>query len=205
MQIACPSCGAETVLRNPASISYVCEYCDTTMMLVDRQWTNTGRKSRLSQGFSRFYVGAVGTLQAKSFEVLGRVRYSFGDGFWDEWYLIFEDASTSWMTEDNHEFCIQSEVQQADINPNLFQVGDLLHIQEVQIQILEVGFAKCLGVEGELPANILPNEEYAYADGSSLDGKIAVGFEFDDEQPTIFMGKWIAPQEITMHDDSLDW
>lgn len=198
MLVSCSSCGAEVRLWNPASISVTCEFCDTISLLVDANWTDSGHQSRLSQGFSKLYVGCAFRMKDRDFQVLGRVRYSFGRGFWDEWYVLEDTGECHWVTEDDHEFALQQKI---DTPVELaqqrgFEVGQQISILNVPCQILEVGRACCLGIEGELPRNIVPDEEYAYADGSSLDGKYTVGFEFDENTPTLFWGEWLSPTDI---------
>lgn len=198
MLVACPSCGAEVRLWNPASLSVTCAFCDTISLLVDANWTDSGRQSRLSQGFSKLYVGCAFRLKDRSFQVLGRVRYSFGRGFWDEWYVQEDTGECHWITEDDHEFALQQQIDTPSELQHIegLNIGQQLFILSIPCQILEVGQASCLGIEGELPRNILPNEHYAYADGSSLDGKYTVGFEFDDDAPTVFWGEWVSPTDI---------
>ncbi len=200
MLVQCAQCGAEQKVVNPAALSMQCVYCDAVLMLVDSNWVDSGRKSRLSQGFSRLYRGAVCSIGAVEYQVVGRVRYSFGHGFWDEWYALTDTGEGSWITEDNHEFAVQQRVDghQLDSDPRSLALGEELSIDGRVYRILEKGTATCLGLEGELPKGILPDEEYAYADGGSLDGVYALGIEYDDDQPTVFIGKWVRPKDITV-------
>lgn len=198
MQVQCPSCGAEQRLVNPGAVSVQCSYCDAIMMLVERDWKPTGKKSRLSQGFSRLYCGALCTINKQEYRVVGRVRYSYGKGFWDEWYALTETGVGKWITEDDHEFSIQTEVESVNISSTIHKlsIGDEIVIDEQTYRILEIGEAVCLGLEGELPKGILPDERYRYADGGSLDGTYSLGIEYDDTTPTIFVGPWIQAKDI---------
>jgi hypothetical protein len=74
-------------------------------------------------------------------------------------------------------------------------------------QILEKGIAICLGIEGEIPKEIVPKEEYQYVDGSSFDGQYSFGLEYDNDngQPTLFIGRWIDSSELKLDDESLEW
>ena len=74
-------------------------------------------------------------------------------------------------------------------------IGDEVVIGDHTYPILESGEAVCLGLEGELPKGSLPDETYRYADGGSLDGTHALGVEYDDTPPTIFVGSWISRQK----------
>jgi len=109
--ISCPSCGAAHDLVNPGIIMFSCEYCGTAVYWDEEQIKSAGTQAVLPEGFSRLYRGATGSLQQKRFVVMGRVRYSFGHGFWDEWYLDCADGKTRWLTEDNHEFSWQGRIE----------------------------------------------------------------------------------------------
>ena len=202
MVIQCASCGAESRIVNPASVSVTCEYCGTISLLVDETWTDSGKESRLSQGFSKLYRGAVCQIGGRNFQVLGRVRYSFGRGFWDEWFVQEDTGERHWITEDDHDFALQQRVDTpASLNNvHALSVGDQLEVSGVVCQISEIGYADCLGIEGELPQNILPNERYVYADGTSLDGQYTVGVEFDETVPTVYWGKWVPAKDIVCHE-----
>lgn len=200
MNIQCATCGAEQQVVNPAAISVQCPYCDSISMLVDASWQPTGKKSRLSQGFSRLYCGALCTIQGDEYRIVGRVRYSYGNGFWDEWYALDDTGRGTWITEDDHEFSIQRLVSTDKVATSVqsLAIGDEVMIESITYRILERGTAVCLGIEGELPKGILPDETYAYADGSSLDGRFALGIEYDDTPPTIFVGEWVEAKTIAV-------
>lgn len=198
MKIQCGTCGAEQTVLNPVAVSVQCSYCDAISLLVDKEWTSTGQKSRLSQGFSRLYRGAFCRIEGVEYHIIGRVQYSFGRGFWDEWFALTDTGQGVWITEDDHTFAVQQHLESMDITNRQGKVSihDEVTIEGRTYRITETGSAVCLGLEGELPKEILPNEQYAYADGTSLDGDYALGIEYDDEPPTVFIGRWIHPREI---------
>lgn len=198
MNIQCPSCGAESKIWNPASISATCHYCDTVMLLVDQTWTNSGQQSRLSQGFS----SCIGVPCVKFTIVPFRYWVAFG-------ILLVVVFGTSGMfkrrrvIDTGSQKTTTSSLYSSGLIPPLncssaisFSVGAQVTVLDIPCQVLEVGEAVCVGVEGELPRTILPNERYAYADGSSLDGQYTLGIEYDDDIPTVFWGKWLSPKDI---------
>ena len=205
--INCPSCGAEGRIDNPASVSYTCPYCDNIVLFDKEGLKLSGKSSRLSEGFSRLYRGATGAIDGKRFYILGRVRYSFGRGFWDEWLLDIGEDEPVWLTEDNYELSLQSPYDLA--NPpaiNKLKVGKNISLRGLKFRIQESGKAKCIGIEGELPRSILPDEEYLYVDGSSLDGKYSFGIEFDDDlKPACYIGTWLTQDKLVMDENDYGW
>ena len=205
VNVACENCGAESVVRNPAALSVVCSYCDSVLLLVDTRWQDSGEKSRLSQGFSRLYIGAYGSINDTRIHVVGRARYSFGRGFWDEWYVLDEMGNGSWVTEDNHQFCWQKPLTTNIDLPSETTPGTDIRVENIAFRVLESGHAKCLGIEGEIPKNLLPQMEFRYTDASSFDGIHALGIEQHQTSITVFMGTWLSQDDIKMDDESLDW
>ena len=90
-------------MNNPGIVTIVCEYCGNAVYWDADKVKDAGKQAILPEGFSRLYRGATGRLKSRSFFVTGRVRYSFGHGFWDEWFLEFSDGAIGWLTEDNQQ------------------------------------------------------------------------------------------------------
>ena len=166
-QIACPSCGAGHDIYNPGVVTIVCGYCGTAVYWDEEKVKDAGKQAILPEGFSRLYRGATGKLFQKRFIVLGRVRYSFGKGFWDEWSLEFNDGTLGWLSEDNHEFALEKEGSGKKIPAfSSLHPGYQLSVRNMEFIVEEVGHAECLGVEGDLPIVIQSGEKYAFADAS---------------------------------------
>jgi|GEM_PF-3167135 len=66
-----------------------------------------GKQSGLAPTVSGLQIGQSGELYKKRFTVLGRVRYKYDEGHWDEWHLRFNDGSECWLSEDEGEFCLE--------------------------------------------------------------------------------------------------
>lgn len=176
----------------------VCEYCKGVCQWNEQGVQDVGRKSMLSEGFTRLYRDAAGTLRGRRFRVEGRVRYSYGRGFWDEWYVELDDGSTAWLTEDDHELALQTEHPGPLKAKKNLVPGAKFKVADMRFVVTEVGEARCLGIEGRLPDLILPDETYDYVDASTPDGRYALGIERDEDPPTLFLGEWLAQDELVI-------
>jgi len=204
--VSCPSCGAPTPIKNPGVVMVQCEYCKELFSWNQGAIESAGKRSVLMEGFTRLYRGATGSIGQNRFEVLGRVRYDFGGGFWDEWFLTTQDGQGAWLTEDDHQLAWQTPTPwEFNADPGSYQPGTVITVQGVQYIVHEVGQAKCLGIEGSLPRHILPDESYRYADASTADGRYSLGLEFDDSPPSAFVGNWLDPQALTLDDEGDAW
>lgn len=200
--ISCPTCGAPLPARNPGIAMAVCEYCGGVAYWNEHGLSGTGKRSMLSEGFTRLYRGATGTLRGQRFRVEGRVRYSFGQGFWDEWYVSGADGSAAWLTEDDHELALQTPYDGAGVDTRRLAPGHTFQLGGSSFVVLEVGQARCIGVEGSLPDTILPDDEYEYLDATSPDGRQSLGIELDDDgTPTLFLGQWLGHHELALDDE----
>lgn len=200
----CPSCGAPLPSRNPGIRAQTCEYCGTISLWDEEGHRDSGKKSMLPEGFSRLYRGARGQVRGRGFEVLGRVRYGHARGFWDEWFLRYDDGETGWLTEDDSQLALESKLEGVRLEAEL-DVGKIIVLNEVPYLILEVGQARCLGIEGQVPRGILPDETYGYADGSSVDGTYSLGIEYDETPPTIFTGERLQHEDVQLDDEGEAW
>ncbi|MFH0902249.1 MAG: DUF4178 domain-containing protein [Pseudomonadota bacterium] len=180
----------------------VCEYCNAAIYWDTEKILNAGKQAALAEGFTRLYRGAIGRIDKRQFQVLGRVRYSFGRGFWDEWYVELGDGTGGWITEDNHELCLEHQVEAAVDSFGSFR---RLTIEGSEFVVEESGKAECLGVEGDLPLVITVGESYQFVDGSSPDGRLAMGIEYDQDPPSVFVGRWLAHSEVRLEDEGEEW
>lgn len=183
-----------------------CDHCGNAVYWDKEKITDAGKQSHLPEGFTRLYRDAAGSLFNKRFVVVGRVRYSFGKGFWDEWYLEMQDGTLNWLTEDNHELAFQKKVEDAKIGLHAnYQPGMDIHLAGKVFHVQEVGNARCIGIEGELPKVIEVGETYPYVDASSLDGKYILSIEYDDDTPSIYLGNWLNYSSIKLDDEGNQW
>jgi hypothetical protein len=183
-------------------MTFVCEYCGSAVYWDADQVRAAGTRAALSEGFTRLYRGATGTVRGKRFEATGRVRYSFGRGFWDEWILRLDDGTTAWLTEDDHELCLERPV---DGPPPPDVGGSRVVLGGIEFFVEERGEAELVGAEGELPFVVTLGERYRYVDGSSPDGKHSFGLEYDRAPGAVFLGDWLRPEELTLDDEGEDW
>ncbi len=184
----------------------VCEYCESALILDEQGVRDSGRKSRLPQGFTRLYTGATGLVRNHRFRVLGRIRYSYGRGFWDEWAVELEGSGGVWITEDDHELALEQPGQRVPLGEfSAFSPGNKVQILGKEVVIEEIGEATCVAVEGSLPIPALPGETYRFADGTTPDGRYTVSIEWDEDTPMVHVGHWLNHETLQLDDDGAPW
>ena len=125
-------------------------------------------------------VGGTGKLKGRSFRVLGRLSYAHEKGTWDEWFIV-QDGNILWLTEDEGELFLETPLELTSPVPPYSELspGMQVKLNDKVGMIEELGEARCLGGEGEIPFQVEIGETYPYADGSLADEKSSFGLEYD--------------------------
>ncbi|MBN2359847.1 MAG: DUF4178 domain-containing protein [Deltaproteobacteria bacterium] len=192
--VQCPSCGAQHEVQNPGITALGCRYCHTLIYWDEQAVHDSGRKALLDPPSSALRVGEPCTLNRQHHQVLGRVRYTYGAGVWDEWFLESPRGEIVWLTEDEKEFAVEKPVSADPRLPPFEQlrVGATVTVHQRPFLVEELGRATCQGVEGQVPWLVLPDEVYPFADLASPDGKISLGVEYDQQgAPSLFLGEFV--------------
>ncbi|MDO4878735.1 MAG: DUF4178 domain-containing protein [Neisseria sp.] len=95
----CPSCGAPVGALSATSVTLVCAYCNSMLVREDDGVVDKGRDSALIEDFSPLQVGVQGEYGGNGFTLAGRVQMHYDAGVWNEWYLLFDDGGTGWLSE----------------------------------------------------------------------------------------------------------
>jgi hypothetical protein len=182
-EFQCPSCGASNTVTNPGVSMRICDYCKTAMYWDKESALRAGEKSVDLPDSPRFKVGATGKIKGRSFRVLGRLHYAHEKGTWNEWFVEMENGEIMWLTEDERELFLESPLKLTGPVPPHSELtpGMRIKLDGKEAVIEEIGEAKCLGGEGQIPFQVEIGKVYPYADGSSPDGSSSFGLEYDPE------------------------
>lgn len=162
----CPNCGADQGWQARFSQLLVCSHCNTASYVDQGALRAVGQMASLAQTPGPFYLHGTGLWSGMRFTVIGRVRYSYEQGFWDEWLLNFQDGSTRWVGEDGDEYTITT-LKDRPFPTNLYdkaQPGGRLLVGTHSYHVDEKGIAECVGGEGQLPFVVTQGERTPYLD-----------------------------------------
>ncbi len=159
--VSCPGCGAPVAFISHASVQAVCEFCKTTVLKNADAVKNLGKMGEVLEDYSPIQIGTAGKHQGKSFTVVGRIQLRYAAGMWNEWYLLFDDASTAWLGDSSGLYTLTTENQemaksagQANSSLPVFEQIIPAHsynIAERSWMAAEVREAECIAGQGELP------------------------------------------------------
>jgi Zn finger protein HypA/HybF involved in hydrogenase expression len=152
---ACPSCGAPVSFRSTASTSAICSFCKSTLVRDADTLKRIGKQGDLFDDASRIQVGTGAIYRGSAFTVIGRIQLQYESGYWNEWYVLFVDGKTGWMSEASGIYAVLLEVSAAPATalPTFGQisVGQTLKLGGQIFRATDKRVARCVSAEGELP------------------------------------------------------
>ncbi len=193
----CPNCGANLDIDQTRAHFAVCGYCQSSI-IVDREALKlSGKMAVLRPPLGPLALGFTGSIAGRGFGVLGRVRYAYEAGFWDEWYLQFEDGDSGWISQDEDRLALEELSHGTELSETYSQleVGDTLTLKQEDFVVREFGVATLEAAEGQLPFPITPGEKHPYIDLVGPEGSFAT-IEIDGQETRCFLGKQLAPKDL---------
>ncbi len=195
--IQCPSCGAGHTLNNPGISTIVCDYCRTTIYLED-DVLRAGVKSVVGEPRSALDVGRTGTVEGRTFHIVGRVQFDWSGGRWDEWYALDSAGRTWWIVEDEKTYSVEQPTTGLTV-PATMTLGTRLELDGATFEVDEVGTARCVGGEGQLPRAFLPGESYDYFDATEVGSQNVLSIERSQVDPAraeVFYGRAVRTRDV---------
>ena len=197
MEINCPACGALLDARLKYSKLIVCAYCQMAIFLEDEAAKVAGKMSVLTNQPSLLSLGRRFSYRQLNFVPIGRIRYAYPNGIWEEWWVLGDDGIPYWVSVDEGDVAIETKIEVKSKLPPFTEIflGQEININGEPARVTEKNTCKCDGAQGELPFHIKPDESRNYAD---LTGQGSDHYTLEDSSDGIecFKGKWVDPFEV---------
>lgn len=197
----CPACGGNVEFRVRSSRLSVCEFCRSLVARGDRAPQDYGKVADLVETGSPLRLGVRGRFRGRPFEIIGRVQFQHAaGGVWDEWYAALPGDRWGWVAEaQGHTYFTFQRKLPADTKPPAWE--DLKPGSAVKVgkfgamTISEVGTAKPIAAEGELPFSFRAFDERRYADLQGAAGSFAT-LNFSAEPLELFVGQEVSLEKL---------
>ena len=167
----------------------VCEFCRATVVKDAGAVRDLGKMSEVLEDYSRIQIGSSGVLAGRSFTVVGRIQLRYDAGMWNEWYLLFDDATDGWLGDSSGQYVLTTRREPAPGWPAFESI-------KVTRQY-DIGFgpyvasdkrvARCLGGQGELPLRVGQGWEARVADFRRGPSFATLDYS-DGDTPQLFAG-----------------
>ncbi len=193
----CTSCGAPVEIKNRFSKVFVCDYCGSHLKVEGDSLGIAGKYPKLSDFPSIFTVGSRGTILGKPFSALGRMRYKYDGGHYDEWFIEL-DGEKAWFTEDEGTYTLYTDIFESVEIDNLesLRAGQNFMVGDTKVMIKEKGHAVVEGGEGELYFYVEPGSDVTYFDCVAAGKKISI--EYTDDEIEMFSGRPLLKRDIVV-------
>jgi len=195
--INCPQCGDRLEIYFRWTKLIACNSCKSSIFLEDNGTLTIGESSMLSPEPSLLKLYEPFSIEKRYYFPIGKLRYSYGRGFWEEWFLKDDKNQEFWLSIDEGDFVLQQKISMKlpFSNPLFAKVGK----KYGEYFVSERGTGTLVGFEGELPENVTMGASHFYLHLSLDRGKL-VTVEVTGKKYETFLGKWIDPLRIKRHD-----
>ena len=196
--IPCPECDSAIEVGSIAVTTTTCPSCESRVVVNGQAAEARNKMALLAQLPSCLAVGWPAECQGKLLMVHGRVQYRYEAGIWDEWFVKFTDHTHGWITQDEGRYILQTEVRDVDVDIEAIKkmnAGDVVTIGDHDMHIKEIGFATMVGMQGELPFHVDPDEIMHYIELTDLDRMVSIEI-FRDGSHLIFDGQYLKAGEL---------
>lgn len=176
----------------------VCKYCGASLSVRDSGVDLTGKTAKLAEYPSRLSVGAHGQVKGRAFQVLGRVRYQYAEGFWDDWFVQFDNQQIGWIEEDESDLTLIFKTKLTSPIPPFDQVrvGSFIPLDGDRMFVSEKGQGQVVGAEGEVSQVPTPGRPIQYVDGNA--SRKAIRLVIDENGITLHAGEPLEFGELVV-------
>ncbi len=202
-ETACPQCGAPVAFRSSLP-SRVCDYCRSLLVRDGDDLRRVGQVAAVPEDVSPLQLGARGRFDGHGFELVGRVRWRWTDGAWNEWYAAVDDGRFWWLGEAAGRYMLLAPTS-GDAEQNATyrriasgrepEVGEQSRIGSTQYSVVDVRYVECVASEGELPTATPSGSKALSVDLSASDGRCAT-IQRDGIGTSLYSGRYVTLAEI---------
>lgn len=195
--VACPGCGAPVTFRATASVMAVCPFCKTTVLKDAASVRNLGKMSEVLADYTALQIGTAGSFGGRSFSVVGRLQLRYDAGMWNEWCILYDDGSSSWLSEASGMYTITTE-RAIDAPVPVFgtlQPGQIHAFGTQDYLAADIRTAQCIGGEGELPFAVGQGWQARVADFRCEGSFLTLDYS-DADQVRLYTGQSVTLPEL---------
>lgn len=200
---ACPQCGAPITFRSRDLVMRVCDYCRSAILRDKETLRVAGTTAVVPEDVSPLQIGTRGRVAGQSFELVGRVRWQWADGGWNEWLALYEDGRHGWMGEAMGRFMLLEEATGAEnravvrhiANGGKPGVGNRMKFDDAEFTVVDVKLATCVASEGELPSPTTTGTNVLSVDLMAADARCA-SIQREGRDTRVYIGRLVTLADI---------
>ncbi|HEX7849055.1 MAG TPA: DUF4178 domain-containing protein [Sphingomonas sp.] len=201
----CPNCGAPIRFGSNDLPVKVCDYCHSSVLRTGDNVQAIGKVAEVPDDVSPLQLGVRGRDGDHGFELVGRVRWRYEDGAWNEWLALFDDGSIGWVGESMGRYMMLRQVAENAVAPVVVDhvksglpiaVGTPISINGVDYAATDAKQVTCVASEGELPFHAPLGLSATSVDLMTPDGACASIQKGQDGEVEIYTGRYLSLAEL---------
>ncbi len=205
--LACPNCGNPLTYTSPALPVKVCERCQSVVVRRADGLERIGEAAMLPFDVSPVQLGSMGDYGGVAFTIVGRIRWGWAQGSWNEWLALFVDGSSAWLGEAMGDFMLLREAEVGAGSDSLLQefmagrapqLGATVRIADIDYVATDLKSAHILASEGELPFRSTTDWSIESVDFRST-GTECASFQRDEDGASFYTGHVVSLADLRMH------
>lgn len=158
---------------------------------------DAGKMSAVLEDHSPIQITTAGMYAGQAFGVVGRIQLRYDDGFWNEWYILFDDGRAGWLSDASGQYAVTLDdgiAENAQPFGRLVPGGRYRHDGQTY-SLADLRTARCTGGEGELPFVVGPGWEARVADYRQAHRFLTLDYS-DSPKPRRYMGKAVGLEDL---------
>lgn len=210
----CPNCGTALTAQLQAAQMVTCDACQSTVYVLDERLVTAGSAGVMHDAPTLVQLGDVVRIDGATYDVLGHARFSYGPGWWDEFWLrpvggaapqvhwMIADESDAaqggWLIADEGDIALQYPITAPEDAAQLSgAIGDEIHWSRSRYTLTEADRGECIALRGSFPDQMAVGDSYSYVNLTSTSGKL-LSRERHAGQDQWFAGAWIDPFSVQL-------
>lgn len=106
----CPECKRTITIRSYATNVIICSHCFAPIKKLERYIKERTNLVIAKDELTPIQIGSHGKWNDKKFEIIGRVRCIYSEGYTNNWTMLFDDDSIKMLVEDCGEYAVYEQV-----------------------------------------------------------------------------------------------
>lgn len=192
LTLNCPSCGAGVNFQSKASVFAVCSFCKSTLVRHDLNLENIGKIAELRDDLTPIQIGTSGVFRNENFEVVGRMKVAYEDGFWNEWFVILSSGEVGWLAEAQGFYALLKPSQAEIPSRGSIHVGAVFQFgkgDDSYYEVDDIHDVTCIYSEGELPVNAVQGRASCSVDLRGFEEQMGT-IEYANNEDRLYIGAY---------------
>ena len=178
----------------------MCGFCKSTLARDANTLALIGKQGELLEDYSRLQIGTGGKVnlnqQSRAFSLIGRIQLRFNTGYWNEWYVLYDDGLTAWLSDASGQYVLSQAIESTAAIPTFdsISIGQTINLAGEVFTASDKRVSECIGGRGELP--FAPSSTWQ---ARTIDLRSAAQFvtlDYSDAVPMAYQGFAVAFEDL---------